>query len=224
MADRARRDRAGRPGPRAPRDRRRTRLVTRTVTSGQAASSSATRGRPPITCSKLSSTSRRRVPRRTAFSRSMSGSSPASRTPSALMMAEATRAGSLTGASGTKVTPSGKVVRRLGRHCEREPGLADAARAGQGQQPHLLPAQAGAERGHLRLAADQEGVGGTGKGSASSGPPAGAARVAPRPARPARAGRWRPGAARAASSRARASASRRTAFGRGWPGSRSPGR
>ena len=52
-----------------------------------------------------------------------------------------TRSGSRTAASGTKPTPSAKSVPQLAGNVERQAGLADAAGAGQRQQPRLRPAQ-----------------------------------------------------------------------------------
>ena len=63
--------------------------------------------------------------------------------------------GSVTGTRSTNQTPSGKRVRHLLRDPERQPGLADAARADRGDQAVLR--QGGAQRGDLGLAADERG-------------------------------------------------------------------
>ena len=57
-------------------------------------------------------------------------------------MADVTRPGSVIGASGTKVTPSGKSLSGRGRHAQRQPGLADAAGTGQGQERNILTQRA----------------------------------------------------------------------------------
>ena len=70
--------------------------------------SSLTAGAASTRCSMLSSTSSRCLVARTSRSRSASGRPPSSRTPRRCAIAAGTSAGSLSGANGTKKTPSAK--------------------------------------------------------------------------------------------------------------------
>ena len=129
-----------------------SRLVTRTVSPGAAASSSATTGAAAITCSKLSSTSSSRLSRR--WSRSAARMRPGpSRT---------RRAGDGRGDQGGvgHRAPRAKRRRRgagqqLGGDLEGQPGLAGAARAGEGEQPG--PRQQPPGLGDLPLPAHERG-------------------------------------------------------------------
>ncbi len=88
------------------------RLVTRTFRPGLAARRSATNGAAAETCSKLSSTSNRRRPRRASSNVSFVGRVPSSRTRRARATAGATRRGSRSTARETKPTPSANASRR----------------------------------------------------------------------------------------------------------------
>ncbi len=91
---------------RSPDKRSGARLVTSTVSCGQATSSSPICRAASRTCSQLSSTSSRGRARSVMISRSTSGCSPASRTPTACAMVGTTRWGSVSGARATNATPS----------------------------------------------------------------------------------------------------------------------
>ena len=80
---------------------------------------------------------------------------PSSRTPSAVAIAAGTRAGSASGASGTKKTPSGKASSSSAAACRAKPRLAGAAGAGQRQQLHIGPAEQRADLCHLALATQE---------------------------------------------------------------------
>ena len=101
------------------------------------------------TCSQLSTTSStscrpaRRSPGAVTRPPGASGS------PNARATWRATRPGSCTGARSTKTTPSANRGDRLGRHGEGEAGLADAGRAGEGEQAPMSSRTA--ELGEWRL-------------------------------------------------------------------------
>ena len=84
------------------------RLVTMTVASGSAASSDATSGAAPITCSKLSTTRRSLRPLRASASRSRVGTPMSSCTPSSRATAGSTPPGSRTCSRATNVTRSNR--------------------------------------------------------------------------------------------------------------------
>ena len=99
-------------------------------------SAAATSGAAASRCSKLSRTSR------SCWSRSRSGERRAGRRRRAggrrrrhRAMAGSTASGSSSGASSTKTDAVGEPVPQRGRDGQREPGLADPAGAGQGDQP-----------------------------------------------------------------------------------------
>ncbi len=92
----------------SPDRRSRTRLVARIVSPGDTSSRVATTGAAATTCSKLSSTTRRRLSRTNAVRRSVIGPRLPSRRPNDRAIAEATSAESRTGARPTNQTPSGK--------------------------------------------------------------------------------------------------------------------
>ena len=86
-----------------------TRLVTSSVTPGQAASSAASWEAAGNTCSKLSRMSSSVRSRRYSASRSSRGRRPLSTMPSLWASVGSTRLGSRTGARSTSVTPSGNL-------------------------------------------------------------------------------------------------------------------
>ena len=92
----------------SPRTCRTNRLVTSTLSLGQAARRSAKCSAAPSTCSKLSNSSKSCLSCRDACSRSCSGCPPVSLRPSVWAMAGTTNVESLMGARFTKKTPSAK--------------------------------------------------------------------------------------------------------------------
>ena len=139
----------------SPRMWRATRLVTRILTPGQAAISSGSSAAASVRCSKLSSSRSARLlassVRRTSHRLALTDS----RTPSAAAIAAGTSAGSTMEASSTNQTPSAKSASRPGCRLHRQPALANAARAGQGHQAHVLPPQQLPQGGNLRVAAEE---------------------------------------------------------------------
>ena len=95
-----------------------TRLVTSTLSFGQAVSRSATMRAASTICSKLSNISSDCFSCRKAFRRSSRGRSPSSSTPKALARAGTTDATLLTRYKATKNTPSGKESLRLAATCK----------------------------------------------------------------------------------------------------------
>ena len=87
--------------------------MTRTFNPGQTERRSATSGAASTTCSKLSSTSSRRLSRRNTASCASSGSVPVSRKGKACAMAETTRSGLVMGARSTNQIPSENASTRL---------------------------------------------------------------------------------------------------------------
>ena len=75
--------------------------------------------------------------RRAAARESCAGVSPASTTPAARATVVATRSGSMIAASGAKHDAVGEVRADLSGEGESEGGLADAAGAGQGEEPDI---------------------------------------------------------------------------------------
>ena len=140
---------------RSPESRRLIRLVIRSVTPGQASRRSRNRGPAVTTCSKLSRTRSRRLSASTSIRRSRSDSVPMSRSPSAPAMVSRTRSGLAIGARLTKATPSRKSSLDLGRGSDRQPRLADATGAGQGQQPNIRITQQCDNGGQLLVARNQ---------------------------------------------------------------------
>ena len=155
----------------SPARRSTARLVTSAVRPGQAASRSATTGArpraPARSCRGPGAGGRRRSTAQTCSARRLAG---VSRTPSAWAIVGRTRPGSATAARATKATPSGKSPAIARRDADRQPRLADAARPGQRQQPHVVAPQQRADRGDLALAAD-EGVSGNRQAGAVAVPP-----------------------------------------------------
>ena len=130
------------------------RLVTMTVASGSAASSDATSGAAPITCSKLSTTRRSLRPLRASASRSRVGTPMSSCTPSSRATAGSTPAGSRTCSRATNVTRSNRSrASRCG--LDRETGLPDPARADEGDEPvGVVAAQPLEQRAEVGLASE----------------------------------------------------------------------
>ncbi len=153
------RARGGTAKPCSPERRSTARLVARTARRGQAARRSVTSGAASSTCSQLSRSSSACRSRRNARSPATSGRPPASRTPSTPATAEATRAGSRTGARGTNQTPSGKApatssaTRSASRVLPTPPGPVRVSR----RTPSWRSAGDGV--GDLALAADEGGEG-----------------------------------------------------------------
>ena len=87
------------------------------------------------TCSQLSTTSRSCRPRSASATVSMSGASPWGVMPSTVAIAAGTEAGSPTERQLDHPHAVGELAGHLGPDLEREPGLADAADAGQRDQP-----------------------------------------------------------------------------------------
>ena len=141
--------------------RRRGAAATRLVTSDRQSRGSRQQvghaaAPPSTTCSKLSSTSSSARRRRTApepLDERLVAGSRGPRAPG--RWSGATRAGSRIGASATKPTPSANVVASVGRDLQGEPGLADAAGAGQGEERNVVAQQQLAHRRQLPLPADQ---------------------------------------------------------------------
>ena len=125
----------------SPCTRSRARLVTMTVASGSSVSSDVDLGAAAMTCSKLSSTMRSRRPRRAIASRSIVGTPPSSRTPSARATAGSTPPGSRTCSRATNVDPVEPVA---GEPCglDRESRLPDPARTDErDESPGVVAAQ-----------------------------------------------------------------------------------
>ncbi len=145
---------------------RRSRLVTETVSRGQAARRSATAGAASTTCSKLSSTSSVEAVARCATRRRTSRSSLTTRTPSARATVGRTRPGSSIGASGTtRTTPKWSAISsaacKVSRALPTPPG------------PVIVRRRTSSRRGRSRIAAASRfrptsGVSGGGRSSTSS--------------------------------------------------------
>ncbi len=73
-------------------------------------------------------------------------------------MVDAINARSLTADSGTKQTPPGNSAGGFGRDLQSEPRLADAARAGEGHELHVLAAEELAESSRFLFASDKCGT------------------------------------------------------------------
>ena len=131
------------------------RLVANTASWGQLERSSAMAGAADNTCSRLSSTSKRRRSRSSPVRVESTGRSPASWTPSSRAMAAGTRSGSVTVASGTKTAPSANSIGGLFRHAKGKPGLADSAGTEQGDQSLAVSQEQVANRGNLALPPDE---------------------------------------------------------------------
>ena len=127
----------------SPEIRSGARLETMTVSFGADRSRSATIGAPATTCSKLSSTSSAVRSLRWSLTRSIGGRCGAS-SPMDAAMADGTRSGSVTDASGTNQVPSGEPVDAVAREGQRQPRLARAAGAGERQQPGPVQQRHGA--------------------------------------------------------------------------------
>ena len=126
--------------------RSRVRLVASTVTSGQPAMIRSTQARTPSrTCSQLSITSSASLPASEATSARSTDVVRCSGTPTVSATAAVTIAGSVTWTRSTNHTPSRRAGGEFGRDAQRQPGLADATRAGRGHQAVL-----GERRGQRR--------------------------------------------------------------------------
>ena len=162
VASAARRAASGRPRAGtgrscSPRSAQRRAAGRRAPSAGGTAPAGRRRsGAAATTCSKLSRTSRRRLARRCAASSPAGGGPRRPRQPEVLgdgrgdgrRVAHRRRA-------ATSATPCANAARQLGRRPERQPGLADAARAGQRHQAHAVAQHEPAHRLELVLAADQ---------------------------------------------------------------------
>ena len=134
------RPRGGTGYSRSARSRSGTRLVASTFSPGDGPSSSPTAGAASTRCSKLSRTRSSCLAARKSRRRSASGRSPSSRMPSAVAIAEGTSSGSVSAASGTKKTPSGKSSSSSAAACSASRVLP-VPRARSGQELHLRPPQ-----------------------------------------------------------------------------------
>ena len=133
----------------------RSRLVTSSRTPGQARSGSV-RSRPAAsTCSQLSTTSSTSLSTSASITRAETRPPGASGSPNARATWPRTRPGSCTGARSTKTTPSANRGAACGGHGEGEAGLADAGRAGEGEQPRVGLGERRHERREFRVPTDQ---------------------------------------------------------------------
>jgi len=102
----------------SPERRSTTRLVTSTFNPVHPVNNSAMRGAASTRCSKLSRSSSSCLSRKVACTRSISGCPPISLTLNVCAMVATTRSGSLSGASGTKKTPSANISRSTAPACK----------------------------------------------------------------------------------------------------------
>jgi hypothetical protein len=65
--------------------------------------------------------------------------------------------GIVKGGQGDETDPISKVTAQLAGDTQRQPGLADATRAGERQQAHFWPSQERADRGHFLFAPNEWG-------------------------------------------------------------------
>ena len=108
--------------------------MTSTVSFGAASSSVPIVGLASISCSRLSSTSRRSWSRSCSITASARSPPVAARTRRALAISAVTSAGSLTGAEIDEEHPVGVTIEPFPGDLEREPGLARAAGTRQREQ------------------------------------------------------------------------------------------
>src|ERR1700748_2387804 len=138
----------------SPLSRSTVRLVASTTRPGAAPSSSASSGAAPVTCSKLSSTSSRRLGRRYDSKSAISGPAEVFR-PSPAAIAAATRPASETEASATKRAPSANPRPSRPAASTMTRALPPPPGAGERHQPHTLPDHQLVDGGGLLLAAHQ---------------------------------------------------------------------